>query len=962
MEVKRLAAFILVAAFSAPAVVAGGPKYIAGAVYFDPAVAGQPVHWAGGVVSYYVDRGPLNSQITNQRATAMVDAAAAAWNGVSTAGVVLTDVGPLSEDVSGNNLIAGNQVFSQPVDVAPSATNFPLAVIFDSDGSVIDGLFGAGASDPTSCQKNGVFPWIDNIRTDATIAHAVILLNGLCAGDANLVAMMQYELERAFGRILGLDYAQVNPGALSNGEPNGIFGWPIMDPMSGVCGAAGGMCIPDPGRPSYDDMAALNRMYPITATNAASFPGKQVTAGNTISIRGTLSFRNGVGMQGVNVVARPLDSNGKPLYQYTVTAVSGVLFSGKRGNPITGWNDQNGSPLAMWGSSDPSQQGFFDLSGIPLPPGMTTADYEVTFEPINPLYMLAESVGPYVDGSPFPSGTLPLISVPGMSAGSTQTLSVTIPDSATGGLLDAIASPSEPRKLASGGAWYGRLGQVGQTDWFTFPVRAGRTFTAVAQALNESGIPTNAKALPVIGVWDAFSPVAAPSDGWAPALNGYATGETWLRVTASADEIVRLAIADMRGDGRPDYAYRGWVLYADTIQPQRLPTSGGPIVIRGMGFRPSDTVLIGGQKAMIVSISPNEITAIAPAAASGITGSVDVEVDDLPMFYAAAVISVGISYDAGIGDSLTLNNAPSGTVPVGVPIPFTVTALDSNLAPAGGVTVTFSVASGNAALGCGSTICSIRATGDGIASMNVTATAQGPSVVMAALTNGASLQAHFSGGAPPSLAALTPMLSLAAGTTVTWTTQALALSNGLPAPNQTVLWQTSGNIRPVGPATAITDKNGIATKSLTVGPLSPGQQIFSSACLNGTTQCVNFVVLGARSEYAYLEAISGTVQSIAAPSTPDLVTLRVRDMNGNPMAGGTVTFYQAIYAWSPPCPPRGRCPQSQLLATQTSTVTSALDGSVSFIPASIPGVSTHLTGMAVTGNAGSLSVGIEQHP
>ena len=34
---------------------------------------------------------------------------------------------------------------------------------------------------------------------------------------------------------------------------------------------------------------------------------------------------------------------------------------------------------------------------------------------------------------------------------------------------------------------------------------------------------------------------------------------------------VRLGIADMRGDGRPDYAYMGWVLYADTVSPARLP-------------------------------------------------------------------------------------------------------------------------------------------------------------------------------------------------------------------------------------------------------------------------------------------------------------------------------------------------------------------------------------------------------
>ena len=90
-------------------------------------------------------------------------------------------------------------------------------------------------------------PGSTTFRPDATIAHAVILLNGLCATNSNLVAMMQYELERAFGRVLGLDYAQVNPRALSNGELNGTLGWPIMHPMSGVLRRdAGGICLPNP--------------------------------------------------------------------------------------------------------------------------------------------------------------------------------------------------------------------------------------------------------------------------------------------------------------------------------------------------------------------------------------------------------------------------------------------------------------------------------------------------------------------------------------------------------------------------------------------------------------------------------------------------------------------------------------------------------------------------------------------
>ena len=133
--------------------------------------------------------------------------------------------------------------------------------------------------------------------------------------------MMQYELERAFGRVLGLDYSQVNPGAATNGEPGGMLGWPVMHPMSGACGPAGSICIPNPGQLRFDDIAALNRIYPITAANAAAFPGKQITAAATVSIKGAISFRTGVGMQGVNVVAQPLDADGNPMFQYTVTAV-----------------------------------------------------------------------------------------------------------------------------------------------------------------------------------------------------------------------------------------------------------------------------------------------------------------------------------------------------------------------------------------------------------------------------------------------------------------------------------------------------------------------------------------------------------------------------------------------------------------------------------------------------------------
>jgi hypothetical protein len=484
----------------------------------------------------------------------------------------------------------------------------------------------------------------------------------------------------------------------------------------------------------------------------------------------------------------------------------------------------------------------------------------------------------------------------------------------------------------------------------------------VTQAMDETGAASNVKALTSIGVWDALDASGSAPIAYGPGLNGLAAGESWLRVKANADDQVRIGIADERGDGRPDYSYDGWVLYAGTVQPTRLPATGGAIVIDGMGFRLADTVLVGGQQAIVTSISPNEITAIAPAAATGVTGSVDVEVDDLPQFYAAAIISGGVSYDSGTGDALTLVTAPSGTVSEGVPAAFTVTALGSDLIPAGGVTVTYTV-TGTATLGCGHATCAVTATGDGRATMTVTPVDKTWSTVTASLTNGSTIKTEFVGGTPPVLTALTPMLSLAAGATVTWPAEALVLNNGNPMSGQAVAWQASGSgITAQGSAAAISNGNGIAAKALTAGPLTEGQLATSTACLNGTSQCVNFSVLGARPEYASLAAVSGTVQSLSVQGTPGQITLRVLDMNGNQMAGGQVTLYQSLYAWAPPCSPHTLCTQGVLLGTEAGTATSALDGTVTFAPASLPGVATRVAGLAVTGNSGSLNIAIEQHP
>src|ERR1019366_7477863 len=119
-------------------------------------------------------------------------------------------------------------------------------------------------------------------------------------------------------------------------------------------------------------------------------------------------------------------------------------------------------------------------------------------------------------------------------------------------------------------------------------------------------------------------------------------------------------------------------------------------------------------------------------------------------------ISGGISYDSGSSDTLTLVTAPMNTVPIGVPTPFTVTALGADQTRAAGVTVLFTVVAGTATLACGQATCAVTATGDGRATMNVTATGSSWSTVAASLTNGSTIKTEFVGGTPPILSALSP--------------------------------------------------------------------------------------------------------------------------------------------------------------------------------------------------------------
>src|SRR5581483_7669831 len=433
-----------------PSAQAGGPALVAGASFFDPSVVGTPLTWPQGAITYYTDQGDLSAALPGPNADSFVASAFSLWASVPTAVISAIRGGQLAEDVNGSNISVSGSLISAPTDIAPTATSTPVGVVYDEDGSVTDALLGTGASDPLYCADNSVFGGIDNFDTSAHFLHALIVINGNCAQTSAQLPDLQYHLVRIIGRVLGLDWSQANINVV-NGNPHAtpdqVAGFPVMhefDPPACVpvanCYSNGGTV--NPALPKSDDQAALSRLYPVTSENIASFPGKQIFSQTTARIHGSVYFTDASGaaaqpMQGVNVVARLIDPSSQQLSgSVVVTSISGFLFCGNAGNIITGFADSDGNDFNRFGSNDTSLEGFFDLAGLPIPNGATSAQYQLSVEAVDSLW--STHAGPYGPTSQVqPSGSFPSILVT-VTAGGDVSQDI---------LMQGSAVPKQP--------WYG---------------------------------------------------------------------------------------------------------------------------------------------------------------------------------------------------------------------------------------------------------------------------------------------------------------------------------------------------------------------------------------------------------------------------------------------------------------------------------------------------------------------------
>jgi hypothetical protein len=362
-------AWIFVLVWSAHA---GDALYVAGASYFDPATKGTPLVWAGGTVTYYTDQGDLSAVLPGPQADALVADAFSRWTNIQTVGLIATQAGHLAEDVNGTNVTLFSGGLGLPADIQPSAVNTPVGIVYDLDGQVTETLLGIGSS--ADCQNNAAYGGLVNFSANGNFAHALVILNGLCVQNPSQVVDFEYRLVRVLGHVIGLGASQANLNVWT-GTPvptaADLAGFPVMHSLDVASCYPITVCLPNPDQPALDDRAALGRLYPVTTSNLIIFTGKSLFTANTVRIHGTVSFPatsvSGQGMQGVNVVARWIDpATLQPSRTYVASSVSGWMYRGDAGNPITGFTDPSDQFYNRWGSDDPNLQGFYDLAGLEI--------------------------------------------------------------------------------------------------------------------------------------------------------------------------------------------------------------------------------------------------------------------------------------------------------------------------------------------------------------------------------------------------------------------------------------------------------------------------------------------------------------------------------------------------------------------------------------------------------------------
>jgi len=288
-------------------------------------IGGEPVIWKSLPVSYSVDLGPLGIY-NNEDATQLADDSFAVWFDVSTADFTAVKDGQLPVDVTAANYALYLGRFNDGIN----------PVVFDSNGQIIEALYGGGSSSYILGYTQTAY--IPILRA---FAEAEIVINGLPTTGYTLLEIMSTVVHE-LGHLTGLDHTQINRNLVSpSGNPADTVYVPTMYPFATQNDEPLAELNPD-------DTAGLTLLY--------SNPTADAQYG---TLRGTVTRTTDAPVLGANVLAKMVGNE-------LMNVFSSV--------------------------SDYEQQGTGQWEMRVFP-----GTYRLSIEPIDSRFTGGSSVGPYAD-------------------------------------------------------------------------------------------------------------------------------------------------------------------------------------------------------------------------------------------------------------------------------------------------------------------------------------------------------------------------------------------------------------------------------------------------------------------------------------------------------------------------------------------------------------------------------------
>jgi hypothetical protein len=406
-----------------------------------------------------------------------------------------------------------------------------------------------------------------------------------------------------------------------------------------------------------------------------------------------------------------------------------------------------------------------------------------------------------------------------------------------------------------------------------------------------------------------------------------------------------IGIADLRGDGRPDYHYHAHVLYGNTATPERIPVKGAAILLQGIGFEPGLTVAVGSINVPVLATGGSQMLVAAPPQSDGLQ---TITVTD-PVSGAFSIMTNSLTFGAAATDTLALlQGKVNPPTPVGTQAvnPVTVQALASDgVTPVNGATIGWSTTSGATLSACsGATSCSVITDETGLASTWVTPAATGNASITASLAPVAysppqSVSAPLTATSTSlDLGVTTPYLWIASGASLTVPLTARVVDLGNPDAGATVTFRIAQGTGSLSASSAVTNSSGYASVNLTLTNFTTSFQI--SVCVNNGNPCQPIYGNAVALSVLNLQAVAGESQVVSGTAFQPLV-VRVTDSSTppNPVLGANVIFQSTV---SRPLGDDSILLQSDPGATQTgmnvvlsvsqNTLQSDVNGLASFSP------------------------------